>query len=181
MTRTKTRHRRRRPGDGRIERVAPIAPVLHAPAAPSPNVAETGRAPWSAKGKRWKIDWQMFFTDARLKIIELSLQNNRDLRRRAQHRQGARAVPDRRRQPLSGHQRFSGGQTAWQTADDLSQNRRRRHFRQYTPGIGFSSFRARLLGRVGNLRIRRSNSSSPPREARRSVHISLSPKSPTPG
>ena len=154
---------------------ANLAPDFMRPAAPIPAAwPETGRAVVGEGKTLAEIGWQEFFTDARLKeLIELSLQNNRDLRVAALNIDKARAqyrIADANRYPAID---ASGGQTAQQTADDLSQNGEGAISRQYTAGVGFSSFELDFFGRVANLKDQALEQFLATEEARRSAHISL--------
>ena len=160
---------------GALSGCANLAPDFMRPAAPIPAAwPETGRAVVGEGKTLAEIGWQEFFTDARLKeLIELSLQNNRDLRVAALNIDKARAqyrIADANRYPAID---ASGGQTAQQTADDLSQNGEGAISRQYTAGVGFSSFELDFFGRVANLKDQALEQFLATEEARRSVHISL--------
>ena len=154
---------------------ANLAPDFMRPAAPIPESwPETGRAAVGDGRTLAEIGWQDFFTDARLKqLVELSLQNNRDLRVAALNIDKARAqyrIADANRYPAIN---ASGGQPAQQTADDLSQTGEGALSRQYTAGVGFSSFELDFFGRVANLKDQALEQFLATEEARRSVHISL--------
>ena len=83
-----------------------LMPDLRAPGrrpvpATFPDAAAAPTAPGQPPAAT--VAWQDFFADARLQqLIELALANNRDLRVvDAQHRAGARAVPDHARGPVA--------------------------------------------------------------------------------
>ena len=154
---------------------ANLAPDFMRPAAPIPESwPETGRAAVGDGRTLAEIGWQDFFTDARLKqLVELSLQNNRDLRVAALNIDKARAqyrIADANRYPAI---EATGSQTAQQTADDLSQTGEGAVSRQYTAGVRFSSFELDFFGRVANLKDQALEQFLATEEARRSVHISL--------
>ena len=160
---------------GALSGCANLAPDFMRPAAPiADNWPESGKAVVGEGRALSEIDWQAFFTDPRLKeLIGLSLQNNRDLRVAALNIDKARAqyrISDAARYPAIN---ASGGQTAQQTADDLSQTGEGTLSRQYTAGIGFSSFELDFFGRVGNLKDQALEQFLATEEARRSVQISL--------
>ena len=160
---------------GALSGCANLAPDFMRPAAPiADNWPESGKAVVGEGRALSGIDWQAFFTDPRLKeLIGLSLQNNRDLRVAALNIDKARAqyrISDAARYPAIN---ASGGQTAQQTADDLSQTGEGTLSRQYTAGIGFSSFELDFFGRVGNLKDQALEQFLATEEARRSVQISL--------
>ena len=160
---------------GALTGCANLAPDFVRPAAPvAESWPETGRSVVGEGRALAEIGWQEFFTDARLKqLVELTLQNNRDLRVAALNIDKARAqyqIADANRYPAIN---ASGGQTAQQTADDLSQTGRGPISRQYTAGIGFSSFELDFFGRVGNLKDQALEQFLATEEARRSVQISL--------
>ena len=177
MTRTKTRTAvvMAMLALGTLSGCANLAPDFMRPAAPvAATWPETGGAVVGEGKALAEIGWQDFFTDARLKqLVELSLQNNRDLRVAALNIDKARAqyqIADASRYPAIN---ASGGQTAQQTADDLSQTGKGTISRQYTAGIGFSSFELDFFGRVGNLKDQALEQFLATEEARRSVQISL--------
>lgn len=158
---------------------ANLAPDFMRPAAPIPATwPETGSAVvgnGNDSGKTLaEIGWQEFFSDNRLKqLVELSLQNNRDLRVAALNIERARAqyqIADANRFPAIN---ASGGQTAQQSADDLSQTGNGQLTRQYAAGIGFSSFELDFFGRVANLKDQALEQFLATEEARRSAQISL--------
>ncbi len=160
---------------GALTGCANLAPDFVRPAAPvAESWPETGRAVIGDGRALAEIGWQEFFTDARLKqLVELSLQNNRDLRVAALNIDKARAqyqIADANRYPAIN---ASGGQTAQQTADDLSQTGRGAISRQYTAGVGFASFELDFFGRMTNLKDQALEQFLATEEARRSVQISL--------
>jgi len=155
---------------------ANLAPDFMRPAAPIPATwPDSAATAGSTDGKALaEIGWQDFFSDPRLKqLVELSLQNNRDLRVAVLNIDKARAqyrISDASRYPAIN---ASGGQTAQQTADDLSQTGKGTLSRQYTAGVGFSSFELDFFGRMTNLKDQALEQFLATEEARRSVHISL--------
>lgn len=160
---------------GALAGCANLAPDFVRPAAPvAESWPETGRTVVGEGRALGEIGWQEFFTEPRLKqLVELSLQNNRDLRVAALNIDKARAqyqVADANRYPAIN---AAGGQTAQQSADDLSQTGQGALTRQYTAGIGFSSFELDFFGRMTNLKDQALEQFLATEEARRSVQISL--------
>lgn len=154
---------------------ANLAPDFVRPAAPvAQSWPETGRGVVGEGRALAEIGWQEFFTEPRLKqLVELSLQNNRDLRVAALNIDKARAqyqIADASRYPAIN---ATGGQTAQRSADDLSQTGKGTLTRQYTAGIGFSSFELDFFGRMTNLKDQALEQFLATEEARRSVQISL--------
>lgn len=160
---------------GALGGCANLAPDFVRPAAPiAESWPETGRNIVGEGRALAEIGWQDFFTEPRLKqLVELSLQNNRDLRVAAFNIDKARAqyqIADANRYPAIN---ATGGQTAQRSADDLSQTGQGTLTRQYTAGIGFSSFELDFFGRMTNLKDQALEQFLATEEARRSVQISL--------
>ena len=160
---------------GALTGCANLAPDFTRPAAPIPEAwPETGRAVVGNGHALAEIGWQDFFTDNRLKqLVELSLQNNRDLRVAALNIERARVqyqIADANRFPAIN---AAGAQTAQQSADDLAQDGSGDLTRQYVAGIGFSSFELDFFGRVANLKDQALEQFLATEEARRTVQISL--------
>lgn len=160
---------------GALSACANLAPDFMRPVAPIPATwPETGSTVVGNGKALAEIGWQAFFTDGRLKqLVEQALQNNRDLRVAALNIDKARAqyrIADASRYPAIN---ASGSQTAQQSADDLSQTGTGQLTRQYSAGIGFSSFELDFFGRVANLKDQALEQFLATEEARRSVQISL--------
>src|SRR3954470_5441331 len=119
------------------------------------------------------IDWREFFDDPRLqKLIEIALENNRDLRiaalrveeLRAQYRiQRAALFPGVEGHASYTRQRFSGAVTAFNGGTTLA---------TYNLDVG-ASYELDLFGRVRSLKKEALESYFASEEARKSVHIAL--------
>lgn len=149
----------------RYERLAAPVPE-HYPDAPA-DAGSNGAA-------NADVGWRTFFADAKLRgLIELALDNNRDLRvavlniaqARAQYRiQDAATLPT-----LSA----SGSGTATRTPASLSATGEALTSHQYSATLGVSAYELDLFGRVRNLSAQALEQYLSTEEARRSTQISL--------
>ncbi len=143
--------------------VAPVASDWHAPDGAAPGARTAA-----------ELGWREFITDARLReVVELALQQNRDLRvallnvQRAQAQYGVQQAD--RLPSLSA----TGGQTAQRTPGSLTGTGQPVISRQYTAGVGISAFELDLFGRVKNLTDAALQQYLATEEGRRSTQISL--------
>lgn len=149
----------------RYERLAAPVPE-HYPDAPA-DAGSNGAA-------NADVGWRTFFADAKLRgLIELALDNNRDLRvavlniaqARAQYRiQDAATLPT-----LSAN----GSGTATRTPASLSATGEALTSHQYSATLGVSAYELDLFGRVRNLSAQALEQYLSTEEARRSTQISL--------
>ena len=116
------------------------------------------------------IAWQRFFTDARLQqLIALALANNRDLRVSiAEHRAGARRLPDPARQPVPDGERRRRRQPRRRPPGNDS-----RSTSVYQAGLSVSAFELDFFGRVRNLTEAALAQFLATEEARKTAQISL--------
>ena len=120
------------------------------------------------------LPWQDFVGDPRLReLVELALQNNRDLRVAVLAIEKARAqygVEQSNRFPAVGAT-AAGNRT--RTADDLNTSGRSPTSSQYSAQLGFSSYEIDFFGRVKNLNEAALQEFLRTTENRRSVQLSL--------
>ncbi len=146
-----------------------MAPTYERPAAPVPATfpEAAGTAPAGDGRPVADLGWQQFFADERLKrLIEVALQNNRDLRLAALNIEQARAQFDIRRAdslPTAG----AGVNASRQpTASGGSST-------TYSAGVLVTAYELDLFGRVRSLADAALAQYLATEEARKSVHISL--------
>lgn len=148
----------------------PIAPV---PAAFPGQDAQTGQA---AADSAALPDWQNFFQDARLKaLIELALDNNRDMRIAVQRVQEARAqygIAQSDQLPTLG---VGGTGQVTRSPENMRQGGvdASSVSRVYQAGLGMTSFELDFFGRVRNLSRAAYEQYLATDEAQRTVHINL--------
>lgn len=120
------------------------------------------------------LKWQEFFLDAKLRqVIQLALNNNRDLRVAVINIDRARAlyrVQSADRLPTVG---VSVGGNRQRTPADLSSQGVSVVSSAYSAGIGITSFELDFFGRVSNLSQAALERYLATEEARRSLHIAL--------
>jgi len=152
-----------------------LAPRYERPAAPVPEHYPDAPADAGSNGAaNADVGWRTFFADAKLRgLIELALDNNRDLRvavlniaqARAQYRiQDAATLPT-----LSA----SGSGTATRTPASLSATGEALTSHQYSATLGVSAYELDLFGRVRSLSAQALEQYLSTEEARRSTQISL--------
>ncbi|MCA1326544.1 efflux transporter outer membrane subunit [Herbaspirillum seropedicae] len=120
------------------------------------------------------IGWRQFFLDTRLqKVIEQSLQNNRDLRVAALNIEKARAqyrITDADRFPAIG---ATGTSSTSRTPAELTTSGRATIARQQSVTVGISSYELDFFGRLKNLSDAALETYRYQEETRRSTQISL--------
>jgi multidrug efflux system outer membrane protein len=158
---------------------ATLAPDYARPAAPVPAAWPTGPAygeatPAGAGTPVADIPWQEFFVDDRLRtLIELALENNRDLRVAALNIERARAQYRIRRADLFPRlDATAAGTLQRQTAGSFGSNPAVT-VEQYSVGAGISSYELDLFGRVQSLKDQALEQFLATEEAQKSVRISL--------
>lgn len=159
---------------------ASMAPKYSQPAPPVPDNWPAGPAykepSAAAKAEPQplsEIPWQDFFVDPELQeIIDLALDNNRDLRIAVLNMERFRAQYQIRRADLLPQVNASGGATYQGIANDLS-NGRSGSVHQYDVGVGVSSYEVDLFGRVRSLKDQALEQYLATEQARRSVQITL--------
>jgi multidrug efflux system outer membrane protein len=156
-----------------------LAPVYQRPAAPVRQAWPQGEAykpaalpPESKQAP--DIAWREFVADAKLRhLIELALNNNRDLRVSILNIERARAlygVTNAARMPGVN---ASVGQTAQRIPNNMAPNGESSITRQYAAGLGIPAFELDFFGRVKNLSEAALQQYLGTEEARRSQQISL--------
>lgn len=148
-----------------------FAPKYEQPAAP---IASEYVKPGVAGQTAADISWQNFFQDARLKaIIQLALDNNRDLRIATQRVDEARAQYGITNSALFPNLGLSGEATHGRMPADMSQTRTRDTTHSYVVGAGLNSFELDFWGRVRNNSETALQNYFATEQAQRAAHISL--------
>ncbi|WP_028534057.1 AdeC/AdeK/OprM family multidrug efflux complex outer membrane factor [Paludibacterium yongneupense] len=150
-----------------------LAPDYKRPA--SPVAAGWQGAPAGASDREAAdIGWKTLFKDERLRqVIQLALDNNRDLRVAALNIEEARAEYRITRADLFPTVKATGGQSASLTPKTLSSTGQPYVSRDYSVGLGFSSYELDFFGRLRSLKDQALESYLATAEARDSSRISL--------
>lgn len=120
------------------------------------------------------IPWQEFFADPRLKaIIQLTLDNNRDLRVAALRVEQAAAQYRIQRADIFPTVAGSASATRQRTPSEFSMTRQPSTGNQFTVGVGIASYELDFFGRVRSLKDAALENYLATDEARRSVQLSL--------
>ena len=154
-----------------------MAPTYTRPAAPIPTVWPSGpayketpatqRAPAAAD-----LQWQDFFTDARLqKIIDTALKNNRDLRVAALNVERARALYRVQRAEL--YPKVETGTSASKQRVMISGSTGLVTIEQYSVNLGITSWEVDFFGRIRSLSKKALEEYFATAQARRSAQILL--------
>ncbi|MFA5389843.1 MAG: efflux transporter outer membrane subunit [Candidatus Omnitrophota bacterium] len=156
-----------------------MAPKYKQPAAPIPEKWPTG-ASYSAKKlvtgslPATQIKWQEFFTDPKLrKIIEMALQNNRDLRIAALNVERARALYGISRADLLPVVDADIGGSQQQVSADTIRPGVKRTSKLYDVNLGIAAWEIDFFGRIRSLEKQALEEYLNTEEARRSAQISL--------
>ncbi|CAH2031894.1 AdeC/AdeK/OprM family multidrug efflux complex outer membrane factor [Trichlorobacter ammonificans] len=156
-----------------------MAPSYTRPGAPVPtdwpatSSATTPAAPTTTKSAA-DIPWREFFTAPQVRqVIELALNNNRDLRVAALNIDKTRAQYQIQRADLFPQIDGTAGASIQRLPADLSGTGQSRIARQYSVGLGISSYELDLFGRVRSLKEQALEQYLATEEARRAVQISL--------
>ena len=146
----------------------PAAPVpAKWPSGPAYEVKPSGKA---AAGIRWRD----FFVNGQLrKLIELALENNRDLRIAALNIEESQALYRIRRADLFPTVTAAAAGLDQRIPESLSATGQPLTSHEYNVGLGFSSYEIDLFGRVRSLKKEALEQFFATVEARRSVQISL--------
>lgn len=159
---------------------ANLAPSQGTPAAVIPNAwpataasataaATQARAPQAAD-----IGWQQLITDARLRgVIDLALQNNRDLRLALLVVDKARAAHDIQAAAQKPTVTGSASASASRTPAQASSSGTAVNSRSYSVGLGVASWEVDLFGRLQNLKDAALESFLQTEQARRSTQLTL--------
>jgi multidrug efflux system outer membrane protein len=149
----------------------PEAPVpTQWPSGPAyPNTAAQANAP-----QAWELPWQDFFADGKLRqLIEMALQNNRDLRVAGLNVQRARALYGIQRAELLPTVDASGAGNRQRLPADLSFSGQRETTEQYSVDLGIFSWEPDFFGRLRSLKDRALQEYLATEQACRSVQILL--------
>jgi len=156
--------------DSPVPQAYPTGPAYDgykAAAAQSPTQSQT-QAPAASLG------WQDFFTDPRLRrLIELALENNRDLRIATLSIDQARAQYRIQRAAQFPAINATGGLSSTRVSSDLRAPGQDQVINAWAAGVGFSSFELDVFGRVRSLKHEALEQYLAITEVRRSTQISL--------
>jgi len=156
-----------------------MAPTYKQPAAPVSSAWPEGpayKAVQAGAGEKAVADiaWQEFFVDPQLrKLIELALDNNRDLRVAALNIERSRALYQIQRSDLFPKVDASAAGNFQRLPEDFSGTGSAKTIHQYSVGLGVSSYELDLFGRVRSLKDQALELYLSTEQARRSVQISL--------
>ena len=130
-----------------------LAPDYERPAAPVESAWPQGEAYATTEAKRAALPvWKDFVVDERLeKVIDLGLENNRDLRVAALNVERARALYGVQRSELFPTVAAAAQNAAQHTPETLSATGRSSTGHQYTAQLAMSSYEIDFFGRVRNL------------------------------
>ena len=156
-----------------------LAPEYTRPEAPIPAGWEGVAAPESSEASAVshvvnELTWRDFFTDERLKkVIEMALDNNRDLRLAALNVERARALYGIQRAELLPALTAAGSGSKGRVPADLSTTGKSRIAEEYGVSLGISSWEIDFFGRIRNLKDQALQEFLATTEAGRSAQISL--------
>ena len=156
-----------------------MAPKYEQPAAPVPSAWPSGAAYQKVAGKPGDkavadIPWAEFFVDPQLrKVVNLALENNRDLRVAALNIERSRAQYQIQRSDLFPKVDANASGTFQRISEDFSGTGLPTNLHQYNVGLGVSSYELDLFGRVRSLKDQALEQYLATGQARRSVQISL--------
>lgn len=156
-----------------------LAPEYTRPASPVPVVWPTGAAYEEAKiatgaPTATELKWQEFFTDEKLRqVIEMTLNNNRDLRLAALNVERARALYGIQRAELLPSVNAVGSWYKERVPADLSTTGSAMTAEQYSVNFGISSWEIDFFGRIRSLKDRALEEYLATDQARRSAQILL--------
>jgi multidrug efflux system outer membrane protein len=120
------------------------------------------------------IAWQDYFADAQLReVIEIALNNNRDLRVAALNIEKARALYRVQRADLYPRVGITGTENVQRLPGDLTSSGDANTTRQYSATIGFSAYELDFFGRIRSLNAQALEQYLGTEEAKRSAQISL--------
>lgn len=150
-----------------------LAPRYERPQAPIAGAYPTETAS-AATVAAADLGWREFFADPRLqKLVELALENNRDLRVAMLNVEAARAQYRIQRSELLPAIAGSGSSNAQRMPDDLTANPNQNVSHSYSVGVGFTSYELDLFGRVRSLKRQALENYLSYEEAQRSARITL--------
>jgi outer membrane protein, multidrug efflux system len=158
---------------------ATMAPKYTQPAAPVPAAWPSGPSYQTEVAKPSQkrladIPWRDFFVDGQLrKLIELTLENNRDLRVATLNIERSRALYQIQRSDLFPKVDATADATYQRIPEALSASGQAVRSDQYSVGLGISSYELDLFGRVRSLKDQALEQFLATEQAQRSVQISL--------
>lgn len=118
------------------------------------------------------IPWREFFTDPRMRqVIEVALENNRDLRLAAQNVERARAIYGIQRATLYPSVEAAAGAIKYRTPADLSSTGEAAHTEEYSIDLGIFSWEIDFFGRLRSLREQALETFLATEQARRGTQI----------
>lgn len=156
-----------------------MIPKYNRPEAPIPGQWPSGAAypvtqPSASSSNVMQIKWQEFFTDPKLhKIIEMALQNNRDLRLAALHMERARGLYGIKRSDLLPVVNADGGGGEQQVSADFVSPGAKRTSKAYEVNLGVAAWEIDFFGRIRSLEKQALEEYLDTEQARRSAQISL--------
>ncbi len=156
-----------------------MAPKYNRPPAPIPDHWPSGNAYSPMKtavsvSDVTQLKWQEFFTDSKLKkIIELALNNNRDLRLAALNVEKAHAIYGIRQSELLPTVNVEASFAKQRHSSDFISPGASNIAKQYSAGLGFTAWELDFFGRIRNLNKQALEEYLSTEEARRSAQILL--------
>ncbi len=156
-----------------------LAPKYQQPQAPIPEQWPQGKAYQetqapSVAATAQELKWQNFFTDENLKkIIDMALNNNRDLRLAALNVERARAMYGIQRAELFPTVNGVGGGGKQRRSADLISPGDPRTIERYSVDMGIAAWEIDFFGRIRSLKDRALEEYMATEQARRSAQIAL--------
>ncbi|MFO1217870.1 MAG: efflux transporter outer membrane subunit [Burkholderiaceae bacterium] len=153
-----------------------LAPPYERPAAPIAQQWPQAASNAASNTNRTAVElpWRELYTDPNLRrVIEMALENNRDLRVAALNIEKARAQYRIQRSELVPTVAAGGSQTAQRTPASVSGTGTDVVSRSYALDVGISSYEIDLFGRLRSLKDEALQSYLATEETRRATHISL--------
>jgi len=156
-----------------------MAPKYTKPEAPIPAVWPSGAAYKDTSAaadapSASEVRWQDFFIDAKLQqIIEMALNNNRDLRLAALNVDMARALYGIQRAELLPTANATGSASKQRSSSDLLRSGEQTTSEQYSVNLGISSWEIDFFGRIRSLKDAALQEYLATEQAHRSTQVSL--------
>ena len=156
-----------------------LSPKYTRPEAPIPSGWPTGAAyqetaAMSGAPAATEIQWRAFLRDERLQyVMEMALDNNRDLRVAALNVQRARAIYGIQRAELLPSINAIGSGIKQRVPGDLSSTGKKKIAEEYSVNLGISSWEIDFFGRIRSLKERALEEYLATEQARRSSRIAL--------